>query len=300
VMGGGQGTGDRPLTIDEGLLGSLPLKVSEAVRDLCQGDVLEARLPLTYLSGVAHPVWGPTADFLDLASDEGFRVIIHEGGEEPLRWVVTSQTCDIGKSNWPWIQVSPVFDMSGGGIQRVVNRKGPEYLWYLSASTDGIWVADLRVEVPIEKSLLVGIANRRGGQSEAEMNAFADRLGYLRSRAALSEDLVRTVQAPLRKALLGMQESPLFGVLDLGEVYLRTDSRLNPSWAQLVIIQDAADHAAITEWWDAKWESFSAQASAAGIELLRTEVTSPERVTLTEYRTLTRFPLSGLSEALPE
>lgn len=289
-----------PLTIDGGLLGAMPVAVSEAVRDLCQGDVLELAFPLVYLAGVSHPIWAPTADYLNSPDGSGLNVVVHEGGEEPVCWIITSQTCDIGKPNWPWIQVSPVFDLSGAAMERVIARKGPEYLWHLPGVPDGVWVADLRIEVPIEKSLLVGCVSRTGHVDEGEANAFGERLAYLKSRAALADGFVEAVQSPLRKALLGMQKSPLFETLDQCDVYLRTDSRLRPTWAQIVVVHEAGDDAAVAEWWDVQWERLSKNAEAVGINLMRTQLRSPAAVNLAEYRTLIRFPLSGLSEALPD
>ena len=297
----GEGRGVTPLTIRDGLLtSSLPAEVQAVVADLCQGDVLVSRLPLVYLAGTAHPMWAPTADYLVSPSGEDFTIVVHEGGEEPARWVITSQTCDIGKPNWPWIQVAPVFDMNTDDLTRVVNRKGPEYLWYLPALPDGAWVADLRVEVPVEKSLLLGCKTLRGHVTEADAAAFGTRLAYLRSRAALADDLVVTVQAPLRSALLTAAKSPLFTILERGEVHLRTDSQLKPSWAQIVVIQDAKEHEAVADWWGSQWENLSSSAGTVGINLLPTELRSPESMNLTVYRNLIPFPLSGLSEALPD
>ena len=56
-------------------------------------------------------------------------------------------------------------------------------------------VADLRIELPLEKSLLAGRVPIRGFATEEQENTFGRLLGTRRARAALANELVDTVMA---------------------------------------------------------------------------------------------------------
>jgi hypothetical protein len=62
----------------------------------------------------------------------------------------------------------------------------------------GTWVADLRIEVPLEKGWLVGREPRPGFATLAEYRTLASRLAVRRGRPALSGPLTEQVVRPLR------------------------------------------------------------------------------------------------------
>jgi hypothetical protein len=159
---------------------------------------------LFYLADTRKPVWllgralaeqqavsgeGPGLNVVELAPDSRLA---------PAFVVLTSQTCDIGEEaevwEFPWVQVAPVYQIHDTQLlQRdyLVRLTGPDF--QLAA-----YVADLRLELPIEKGVLVGVKTFPGFETEKDAIDFADVLGRRRQRAAVASRVNTHVRETMR------------------------------------------------------------------------------------------------------
>ena len=122
--------------------------------------------------------------------------------------IITSQSCDVaeqGKPRKPWIQVAPIqlVEDDGSGQFEQVKRFQIGHLYPLDPDglEPGLWAADLRIELPLEKSWLVGRQPRKGFQSEEAARDFSIHLGKLRSRPALGNAVSRLVVSTLHTSI---------------------------------------------------------------------------------------------------
>lgn len=134
-----------------------PDGVLEAIGTFVLGDVIDGP-PIFYFADPRVPVWEATKHALIDEAD----VVVLDGMSKAL---ITSQTCDVGEEDAdppmkPFVMVAPVYDAADildGGTRSLLKRgRGPAYLVYLPALEPGFWVADLRIELPVEKGWLAG------------------------------------------------------------------------------------------------------------------------------------------------
>lgn len=190
--------------LDDGLPKEWPVGVRDACRSLRQGDVLDLR-PLFYLADTRRPVWllgRALAEQQATADDEDAGLNVVELAPDsrlaPAFVVLTSQTCDIGEEadiwEFPWVQVAPVYQIHDIQLlQRdyLVRLTGPDF--QLAA-----YVADLRLELPIEKGVLVGVKVFPGFETEKDAIDFAEVLGRRRQRAAVASRVNTQVRETMR------------------------------------------------------------------------------------------------------
>lgn len=192
--------------IDNGLLVDCDPGIASAVAKFDQGDIVE-RPPFFYAAVPSRGVWSTTTLLVDEVSD-GEEVVIEVDPEDrPPYGVITSQGCDIldiGRK--PWVQVAPVFDAADilADERRLadVRRDAVPHLALLDPPRlEGVWVADLRLEMPIEKSWLAGRTPIAGFADDEGRRHFAQRLAGRLERPALPDEIHETVVRPLRRWL---------------------------------------------------------------------------------------------------
>lgn len=179
--------------IDEGLPKVWPPAAIEAVAEFRQGDLVQSPLFLYAASGVC-PIWALTRGIVEDGDDPSIAVLADE--DAPPYGIITTQSCDLteqppaGRKRRPcrpWFQVAPVspedrftkdqVEMAlKGRILYLVALRPPEL--------DGLWLADLRIEMPVEKGWLVERRPIHGFGDQAEYRDFSLRLQYMRSRVA--------------------------------------------------------------------------------------------------------------------
>lgn len=157
--------------IDDALPATWPAEVVAAARRFKQGDLVE-RPPFFYHRVDALRVWKARVEDED---GEGLVELTDE--QRPPYGLITTQTCDLfedtPRPRQPWFSVAPAYDYSPylkQGQEKQIKRGRFRYLVHLSSPRlpDGLWVADLRLEVPVEKSWLVGREPLDGFDSVAE------------------------------------------------------------------------------------------------------------------------------------
>lgn len=186
--------------------GGWPPQVLSAVRLFRQGHLI-AWNSVVYGADFTHAICEPTKK--TSTSGTGYTKI-----SEIWPFVaITSQTCDIcedgkRKPNMPWIEVAPAYDilpfLSNPGQANQIRANGFKYLVPLTHPDfllpETLWVVDLRIEYPLEKSFLVDQAPRFGFSQEEHYQYFADKLASRRNRAALDSRVRDLIIAPLGAA----------------------------------------------------------------------------------------------------
>jgi hypothetical protein len=152
---------------------------------LRQGSVISG-LALIFKSASHAPLWAGEREEISFA--RGTVAAINDMSMDKA--IIVTQSCDLMKSNNPWVSLAPVYDASSRldqQQQRFIGNGETELLMKLNADwcTPGFWIVDLRLEVPVEKSLLLGCESLPGFCDEAGYSLFAERLGDIRRRPAL-------------------------------------------------------------------------------------------------------------------
>lgn len=296
-----------PLTIDDGLPPSAenwPAGVLDSINTFAQGDVID-NPPLFYFADPSRPVWARTSAYS--RDSEGPEVV--ECGQEtrPRYGVITTQTCDIGEEDAerpvrPWVQLSPVYERSDldGGVRSLLRRgKGPRYLLHLPALPDGFWVADLRIEVPVEKGWLAGRSRVDGFASEDGQRQVGERVGLLRRRPAFARSFVRAVQRPLVDSLrhLKSAQRELYDEMEgaIYEVAVALDSHLDPTTARLTLLLDEPLSQDALDWWGEWWDRTVLDAADLGFTVQGLDFRASDSITVREYRDLVALPLARIS-----
>jgi hypothetical protein len=260
-----------------------------------QGDLV-AQPPFLYFADPSVPIWEPTRAYTeDSASPE---VILPTDPYLPPYGVVTTQTCDIaeedsGRPIRPWVQLAPVYRVTTWKRKKLEGEKGPGY-WLLvpDIPEDGVWVADFRIEIPVEKGWLAAQGRVQGFADEEAKRGVARRLVSQRGRPAFSREL-NAVHENLFTALrsLDAEQSDLAEKLfdRLEEVVVQVDSHLAPTSAQLVFLTSASLPDDCREWLEQWRDGVAESAAASGLALHALDFRALESVSLLEYRRMTRI-----------
>lgn len=287
--------------------GGIPDEWDPEVRSACarfrQGHLLETP-PLFYAAAPAHGVWALTraAGDLSLAED------LLECKDRPPYGLITTETCDLSEEaaarpRQPWISVAPVYDLAGqidaGQVSNLRSHR-VQYVRLLDAPElpSGMWVADFRIEIPIEKSWLVGRNPIESYASDQDYTLLARALAARRERPVYADEVHRALTRPLRRWIERMKPDRRVEVLDvLTEVrILFAGNCLDPDAASLLLLTDSQElgESAKREW-DAKWEDLKVRMDNVGISLLtneyRTLDTCPTRLYLDSFQIDLSFAL---------
>jgi hypothetical protein len=298
------------VTISDGLLPSeeWPPDLQKRLENIRQGDVVDAldvgRLSLIYHACPSAPVWERTLDYSE--EEEPALVVLTDPGSSPRYFVITTQTCDIVESgrdsNHPWVQVAPVFDMSrlSGGERKMLVRRGfNHWLWHLPGLEAGFWVADLRIEFPVEKGLLGTLPILAGHSDESDRRRFGERLATRRSRPAFADVFCDEVQKPLVDLLRQLKQSDeeVWAEMQAVDVFVRMDDHLNPSTVQVAIISDEDPPQSVKDWWTTWWADAAVRALEVSIDLLPLQIVDSHHMSAWEYRQFVPLPLVRISPA---
>jgi hypothetical protein len=252
-----------------------PKGVLEAVRSFRQGHIIPWN-SLAYGANFAAAVCKPTSE----VGNKGLGYTRIDGPWEHV--IITTQTCDIcedgrRKPKMPWISVAPVYDiiplLSQAGQANQIRTNGFTYLVPLTHTdmsvTGQLWVTDLRIEFPLEKSVLVNQNPIEAFACEADYNDFAEKLAWRRNRPAIDARVRQFVTLPLGAALRNGNVSH--------EPILEMRLRCGPSWDRVdraklySVVKDGTSIAPIEEQF-LEWQESIAETIPADLTLLPTEV----------------------------
>ena len=207
-----------PVPIDAGLpisSDSWPAGTLDALKNFLQGHAVE-KPPLFYFADPSRPIWARTHSYTQ--DSEGPEVIELPEQSGPPYGLITTQTCDIGEEDAdtpirPWVQLCPVYDRSSdldsGWRKKLRKGGGPRFLMHLPAIQNGFWVADFRIETPVEKGWLATCTPIDAFGDEAVQRKVGERVAMLRSRPAFAARFVDLVQRPLVTALKQLRAEDL-------------------------------------------------------------------------------------------
>lgn len=167
------------------------------------------------------------------------------------------------------------------------------------ALPDGFWVADFRIEVPVEKGWLATRGKIDGFNDEAAQHKVGERVAMLRSGPAFGHRFVEFVQRPLVIALKELRASDrdLFDRMNgqVSEVAVEVDSLLDPSEARVTLLTEAKVDQDVDEWWHNWWDEARETSAAGDLTLHAFSTRRVSEVSLAEYRRMTTVPLTRLS-----
>jgi hypothetical protein len=214
----------------------------------------------------------------------------------PPYGMVTTQTCDIAEEESsrpvrPWVQIAPVYAVTTWKRQKLEGGRGPRY-WLLvpDLPAEGVWVADLRIELPVEKGWLAGQPRIEGFAAEEEKRRVGRRLAWLRGRPAFSQELNAVHQA-MFEAIDNLESTKpelheaLIGKLE--EIIVQVDSYLAPTYAQLVFLTSGVLDDDCRTWLEEWRDSAVPSAQDSGLTLHALDFRMLDSVTATEYRRMT-------------
>lgn len=260
--------------IDEGLEHPWTQPVLAAVEPFLQGHLI-AGPPMFYAADLRSPVWRTTRlvaeqvvdadrgeDFVDLAADE----------RSPYG-IITTQSCDLAEERpepqQPWLAVAPVYALEPDS--RLRDR---DYVFEIAPPglEGGPWVADVRIEMPLEKSVLVGRRPIEAFPNEVGYIAFAGFLARRRGRPALASVFHEVLSETTRRLKSEQNANRQLARRARGNVYklmlaIEDGTRLSPVAAKLYVVTDGPATDEAREWFDLWWNEARMVGNGQGLQL---------------------------------
>lgn len=187
-------------------------------------------------------------------------------------FIITSQTCDIAATGpgarHPFVQVSPVLRVDSCPEHRwaeltrftLVDRVG------LTGTTlGGRYVADLRINIPLSKALLLDIDPIAAFENEVDELRFANHLAAKVARPALHDFLSGTMVSEINRAIetSGADDSSWWSQVVEVRI-LVTGTRLAPRSVTLLVLSKGALPPASVDRWTTLSKTFEKRAREAG------------------------------------
>lgn len=205
--------------------------------------------------------------------------------------MILTQACDLMRPKNAWITVCPVYDATHRVSPRQFGQVKAGQIFHLVhisadwARSDSLWVADLRLEMPLEKSALADRVPFEAFDDEVEYVHLAERLGALRSRLAAPQNCLDLVVSPLFEAMHALADD---GVGLNEHVRELRVSWNDPSVATVVTVWIvAATEAERAQVDSTGWQSLVLglyeAANEGGITIVGPEITSMSDMTAAEY-----------------
>jgi hypothetical protein len=264
--------------------GTWPDGAYEAVDRWRQGHVLDG-VPLVALGAAdAPPFWAagrPTGD--DVA---GLPVL---AADPPYtaKAMVVSQGCDLVKQTFPFVTVVPVYEASqilSPDQQANARAGGTWHLVHLTSdwAASGFWVADLRLETAIDKSLLVPAVPAEAFADETGYAKLAERLAAGRLRAAVPDPCRLHVIQPLKEHLAGRVADGATPLAGVREVRVQYNHPTTPTAVTLFVVSEEGAQPDQQEW-QAAFDVVHQAAAAAGIALAGPDISSLWDMSAADY-----------------
>ena len=295
-------------TIDGGLESDWPDEIHDAVSSLRQGDLVQSP-PFVYYADGAQPIFALTRDWAAAKDGRSGVVSATDPASRPPYGVIATHTCDLVEEarpdktrqpKRPWVQVAPVYfrRSSAGEARAIRGARRFDYLVWMSAlgeHDDGVWVADLRISVPVEKGWFVGRDHWPGFTDADPVTELAARVAKLATRPAYPLALNDRVLRPLADRLQqlcddfpasdGIQEVSL----ELG--YQRDD----PEFVRVIFIGEENIPAKVQQALMTWWTTTFADDQPAGLVVLEPQFTTYDEMDVRRYKRLEPFDISRLS-----
>jgi hypothetical protein len=269
---------------------SWPTGILDALRHWEQGDIV-SNPPFLYFADPKRPVWDATRSYSETSA--GPEVILPDEELCPRYGMVTTQTCDIAEEDArrplrPWVQIAPVYEVTDWKKKKL-ERRSPMY-WVLVPDLPGShpWVADLRIEVPVEKGWLGQQERIEGFHDEGKKRSVGDKVSRLRGRHAFSRELNALVASVWDFLQSDGDDTDAHQrtANAIEEVGLSLDSYLEPTRAQVVFLTTTSldeDGIELLRQWN---DGQSRVLHEAGVTLQAMDVRELDSLSAAEYRRL--------------
>lgn len=289
--------------IDDWLDGEWPESARTAAAQFKQGDLIEAP-PFFYVATAAHGIWRPTKDLGDAELQDELFELAEE--DAPPFGMITTETCDLTEEEreprQPWLSIAPVYkiEQPTAALIKLLEADRLAYMHLIRSErfSDATWVADLRVEFPIEKSWLVTKSPITVFDSEEARINLARFLAGRRDRPVLSHKIHRCLIVPLRRWIEKMnpekREKTLQGIKQVRVAV--AGSADDPDGASLIIVSDSEPISdEVQELWDEKWVNWRDRMLNMEMSLLSNEYTTLDELSARRYRDSFEIPLDFYS-----
>lgn len=263
--------------IEEGLGQPWPESVRTAMEPFRQGHMIELP-PVFYAADFRYPLFGTTASLAETVPEEerGEDFVDFAEEDRPPFGIITTQSCDLAEERavpqQPWLAVAPVYEVAAdSGIL------GRDFICTLDhpASERNVLVADVRIEMPLEKGLLVGRSPIESFESEKGYVDFANWLARRRGRPALAS-VVHTVVSATTKTIrdesganrsLARRARPNVYKLMMA---IEEGNRMAPTAIKIYVITRGEPSKDCNAWFDLWWGRARLVAEEHGLQLLPT------------------------------
>jgi hypothetical protein len=281
-----------------------PDEVLAALAHLKQGNVVQ-QPPFFYAATPRYGIWQLTKSAGALGEDPDLLELPPEDGSP--YGLITTQTCDLceqsPKPKQPWIKIAPVYQMGGtlapDQQKQVANHEiGHLVLLTGRALPSGFWVADLRIEFPVEKSWLVGRHALDGFDSEADYLKLAERLARRYDRPALHNAISEEIVGRLRGHFKAKSKSKRTALLSQVEE-LRLEirgARLQPRAARLLVITKTSPvPSSVQTWFDNWWQGATKACASRHLALLGNKYATLTELNAADYKAAVPLDFAYLS-----
>ena len=264
-----------------------PSDVAIALDAWRQGHILDG-VPLMSIGqkNAGDPLWAAASPVVEI---EGVPILA-ELIPQLYRAMVVSQGCDLVKPTFPLATCVPVYDATQilSDQQQSAAKAGRTWhLVHLTApwSTDGCWVADLRMEIPIDKGVLAAQTPTEAFVDEVGYAKLAERLAAVRQRPAVPEPCLDHVVKPLNEGLARIFKTGVDPLDGVREIRIQSDHPVTPKSATLFVITSDTDQRPDLHVWAELMEPIYERAASADIALVGPEIQSLWDMTAADYLT---------------
>lgn len=250
-----------------------------------QGHVLQGVPAVSIGHPHAAPVWSTS----QRAESAGIPLLV-ESPVSDRRALVVSQGCDLVKITFPWATVVPVYNASTTVPASQAGQIRTGQMWHLVHLTagwaaDGLWVADLRLEMPIDKTVLVAAGEPiEGFADETGYARLAERLAAARQRPAVPQPCIDHIVRPLQALMAQRREQGVDPLDGVREVRLQPDDPTTPTVVTLFVLGVTGRTPDVDEW-STLTDSLIEQAGLHGLVLVGPDVTSLDQMSAADYLT---------------
>jgi hypothetical protein len=263
----------------------------EKLNGFRQGHIVE-NIPVFYLGSATVPLWSTPSTILSTDLGASLYACVEEG--PVLRHaMITTQGCDISKPTHPWVSLVPVYDACAHFDDNKLGnvRAGRvEYLLPLLppwADSEKRYVADLRIELPVEKTVLLERLPLPAYLNEDDYVKVGQRLARLRQRPDVANECLEQVVQPLFDWIRGQDQAIQERMWEsVDHVRIWQNNPMTPDTARLfIIVREGAEARHDEELWDEAHAAVYENASAAGIKLVPYKAATLDLMTANEFQT---------------
>jgi hypothetical protein len=272
------------VTDDFGACNPWPPGFSDKLNSFRQGHII-GDVPVFFLQDAT--LWARSRQAYN---NEPSPILVGEEGHPRRRGMLLTQACDLMRHKNPWITVAPVYDASGllnAGQHGQVKSGQIFHLVHITAEwgSSGLWVADLRLELPIEKTFLINQEPVEAFSDEAQYATLAQRLGARRQRLPAPQSCLDLVVDPLFDALRSLPDGGAALNEPVFELRVSSNDPNVPTVVTVFVVaadEDARAQVDVNGWTDLLLSLYE-RAQSEGMTIVGPEVTSMDDMSAADY-----------------